>query len=132
MLVVGPSQANQCLDTTVFHTQRDRKRKTGGFHPTTDSFFRLAAAFAITIVTAATAQLQYHVNGRPRGDVVRFQRVVIGQLFAAEDQFDLIHLDALLLLQRLFHGQDLIFRFEVKGLFTTRQGLDEDLCETKP
>jgi hypothetical protein len=43
------------------------------------------------------------------------------------DQTDLIDLDPLLFLQGLFDGQYLIFWFEVKRLFTSRQCFDENL-----
>jgi len=67
------------------------------------------------------------VNGRPRGNVVAFQRLVIGQLLSAVNQFDLVYLNALLFLQGLFDRQDLIFRFKIERLLAPRQGFNEDL-----
>ena len=49
-------------------------------------------------------------------------------MFATENQFDLVHLNALLFLQGLLDGQDLVFRLKVKGLLAARQGFDKDLC----
>ena len=75
----------------------------------------------------STTQLQDHVNGRPCRNIIRLQCIVIGQLFATKNQFDLIHLNALFFLQSLFDRQDLIFRFKIKGLFTTRQCFNKNL-----
>jgi hypothetical protein len=48
-------------------------------------------------------------------------------LFPREDETDLIHLDPLLLLQRLFYGKNLVFGLEVEGLLTPRERFNEDL-----
>ena len=67
------------------------------------------------------------MNGGSSGNVVGFQRIVIGQLFATKNQFDLIDLNPFLFLQGLFDRQNLIFRFKIKGLFTTRQCFNKNL-----
>jgi cyclophilin family peptidyl-prolyl cis-trans isomerase len=43
------------------------------------------------------------------------------------NQSDLINLDPLLFLQRLFDSQHLVFRLEIEGLFTPGQRFDENL-----
>jgi hypothetical protein len=78
-------------------------------------------------IAAAAAQLQHHMDSRPRGNVVTLERFVVGQLLARMDQLDLIDLYALLFLQGLLDLQDLVVRFEVERLLAARQGLDVNL-----
>lgn len=80
-----------------------------------------------TVIVAAAAQLQHHVDGRPRGNVVTLERLVVSQLLARMDQLNLIDLYALLFLQGLLDLQDLVVRFEIERLLATRQCLDVNL-----
>ena len=49
------------------------------------------------------------------------------QLLAGVDEADLLDLDALLLLEGLLDGQDLVLGLEVEGLLAAGEGLDENL-----
>lgn len=49
------------------------------------------------------------------------------QLFAGVDEADLLDLDALLLLEGLLDGQDLVLGLKVEGLLAAGEGLDENL-----
>ncbi len=64
-------------------------------------------------------------------DGVRLQRPIVRELLPREDETDLIHLDALLLLQCLLHRQHLIFRLKVERLLAPGERLDEDLGSTR-
>jgi len=76
---------------------------------------------------ASASQLQDHVNGCPRGNIVAFQSFVVRQLLSTVNQFDLVHLNALLFLQSLLHGQNLVLRLKVQRLFAPCQRFDKDL-----
>jgi hypothetical protein len=78
-------------------------------------------------ILASTTQLQHHVNGGPCYNVVMLQSLVIRELFSGMNETNLIDLNALLFLERLFDGQDFVFWLKVKGLFAARQSLDENL-----
>jgi hypothetical protein len=67
------------------------------------------------------------VNRGPRRNVVKFQRLVVGELLARMNELDLIDLDALLFLQRLFDRQYLILGFKIERLLASRKSLDENL-----
>ena len=53
--------------------------------------------------------------------------VLYSQLLAGVDEADLLDLDALLLLEGLLDGQDLVLGLEVEGLLAAGEGLDENL-----
>ncbi len=53
--------------------------------------------------------------------------VTYSQLLAGVDEADLLDLDALLLLEGLLDGQDLVLGLEVEGLLAAGEGLDENL-----
>lgn len=67
------------------------------------------------------------MDGCASRNVIRFQCLVIRQLFAAVNQLDLIDLNAFLLLQRLLDGQHILIGFEVQSLLTACQCFDKDL-----
>jgi hypothetical protein len=69
------------------------------------------------------------VNRCPRYNVVKFQRLVVGELLARMNELDLIDLNALLFLQRLFDRQYLILGFKIERLLASRKSLDENLQE---
>ena len=60
-------------------------------------------------------------------DIIRLQSLVIIELLPRENEPNLVHLYALLFLQLLLHGQNLLLWFEVEGLLAARERLDEDL-----
>lgn len=74
-----------------------------------------------------SSQLQNHVNSSSSGDVVGFQSFVVRKLLSRVNQSNLVNLNTLLLLECLFHSQNLVFRFKVEGLFTSSQSLNENL-----
>lgn len=78
-----------------------------------------------------TTELQNHVNSRASGNIVRVQGLVVGKLLPRVDETDLVHLDALLFLQSLFDGQDLVFRLKIEGLFAASQSFDKNLRFTR-
>lgn len=84
-------------------------------------------ATASSSSSSSSSQLQNHMNGSSGCDIVRFQCLVIGQLFSRMDQPNLIDLDALLFLKCLFDGQYLILWLKIEGLFAPCQGLDKNL-----
>ena len=53
--------------------------------------------------------------------------ILYSQLLAGVDEADLLDLDALLLLEGLLNGQDLVLGLEVEGLLAAGEGLDENL-----
>ena len=53
--------------------------------------------------------------------------ILYSQLLAGVDEADLLDLDALLLLEGLLDGQDLVLGLEVEGLLAAGEGLDENL-----
>jgi hypothetical protein len=81
---------------------------------------------------ATPAKLKDHVYRCAGIDSVRLQRPIVRKLLPGEDKTDLIHLDALLLLQCLLHRQHLIFRLKVECLLTPGESFDEDLIFREP
>jgi hypothetical protein len=73
------------------------------------------------------AKLKDHMYRCASIDGVRLQRPIVRELLPREDKTDLIHLDALLLLQCLLHRQHLIFRLKVECLLAAGESFDEDL-----
>lgn len=61
------------------------------------------------------------------GNVVGVEGLIVGKLLAGVDEADLLDLDALLLLEGLLDGQDLVLGLEVEGLLAAGEGLDENL-----
>ena len=67
------------------------------------------------------------MNGGPRRNAVGFQRIIVRQLFATVNEFDLVYTHSFAFLQGLLHGQHLVRRFEIVRLFAAGQGFDVDL-----
>ena len=61
------------------------------------------------------------------GDVIALQCFIVCQLLSRVNESNLVHLDPLLFLQRLFYYQNLVLWFKVEGLFSACKCLDEDL-----
>jgi len=64
-------------------------------------------------------------------DIIRLQSLVIIELLPRENEPNLVHLYALLFLQLLLHGQNLLLWFEIEGLLAARECLDEYLLVKK-
>ena len=64
-------------------------------------------------------------------DIIRLQSLVIIELLPRENEPNLVHLYALLFLQLLLHGQNLLLWFEIEGLLAARECLDEYLLLVK-
>ena len=59
------------------------------------------------------------MNGRPSGNVIRFQCIGIRQLLSAVNKLDLINTHTFPFLQGLLDIQYLIVRFKIVRLFAT-------------
>ena len=68
------------------------------------------------------------MNCCTRHNVVALQGLVVGQLLSRVNQSDLVDLDSLFFLQGLLDDENLVLGFEIEGLLTAGQRLDEDLC----
>ena len=74
-------------------------------------------------LSEASSELQDHVDGASCLQVVVGDLHLISQLFASENQSDLVNHNSFFLLQSLLHHQDRVVSVEVEALLSASQGL---------
>ena len=67
------------------------------------------------------------MNSSTSTNIVRFERLLVIQLFTAVDEPDLIHLNSLLFLELLLHVSDRVAFLKIERLLATSQRLDSNL-----